>query len=195
MIGTKKLLEMVNNPEIRLVKGLCERELTNPEGEGFDLRVGEVYRFLRLPREELSGFLGIKKRSTPEVEPIGAYNPTKDKQQIVTLKPGDYRLIRTIESINLPNTEKGGVSALFTPRTTLQRSGIQFISSNASPGYSGHLTFGLKNIGSANFYLELGARALTALFFETTPNESSYRGQWSEEGGKVSTQGQSEKQV
>ena len=43
IIGTKRLLELVKDPCIRLVEGLCERELANPEGEGFDLRVGEVY--------------------------------------------------------------------------------------------------------------------------------------------------------
>ena len=50
ILGPKKLLQLVKTK--KLVEGLSERELTNPEGAGFDLRVGEVY--------EISGnaFLG-----------------------------------------------------------------------------------------------------------------------------------------
>ena len=41
IIGPKKLLKLVK--EIKLVEDLAERELTNPEGAGFDLRLGEVH--------------------------------------------------------------------------------------------------------------------------------------------------------
>ena len=41
ILGPKHLLELVS--EIHLVTNLSERELTNPEGAGFDLRLGEVY--------------------------------------------------------------------------------------------------------------------------------------------------------
>jgi len=180
MIGTKRLLELVK--EINLVENLCERELTNPEGEGFDLRVGEVYDI-----EGKDSFLGIIDRATPETSLIKSYNP--HKSELIIFNPGDYRLIKTIEKLNLPNN----ISVLFTPRTTLQRSGIQLITSNASPGYSGGLTFGMKNIGKNKFTLELGARIATALFFETSENISNYRGQWT--GGRVSTQGKEEEQV
>ncbi len=180
MIGTKKLLELVKS--INLVENLCERELTNPEGEGFDLRVGEVY--------DIKGgdsFLGITDRATPETNLIKSYNPHKN--EFIIFNPGDYRLIKTIEKVNLPDN----ISALFTPRTTLQRSGILLITSNASPGYSGELTFGMKNIGKNKFTLELGARIATVLFFETSENISKYRGQW--KGGRVSTEGQKETQI
>ncbi len=46
MIGTKELLRLVK--ECNLVEGLCERELNNPEGAGFDLR---VERYFRLKKE------------------------------------------------------------------------------------------------------------------------------------------------
>ncbi len=37
MIGTKELLKLVKKK--KLVENLCDRELQNPEGTGFDLRI------------------------------------------------------------------------------------------------------------------------------------------------------------
>ena len=54
ILGIKKLHELVK--EINLVEGLCEREMNNPEGAGFDLRLGEVYELVG------DGFLGIEER-------------------------------------------------------------------------------------------------------------------------------------
>jgi len=182
IIGTKRLLELV--AECDLVEGLCERELTEPEGEGFDLRVGSVYVL-----DEGVGFLGVRERSTPTTKMIVRYDSSREVQPIYSLNPGDYILVKTIESLNLPRD----VSAVFTPRTTLFRSGVELITSNTSPGYSGGLTFGMKNIGYREFQLELGARIATAIFHETSENVSGYRGQWG--GGRISTEGQSEEQV
>lgn len=197
IIGTVKLLELVNDPAIRLVEGLSERELKNPEGEGLELRVGEVYEIIGK-----EGFLGIGDRLTPETRLVERYNPqlAAYEQEIVKLHPGDYRLIKTIEKINLSNNHKTdknskplSISAIFTPRTTLQRSGVMLITSNASPGYHGELTFGIYNAATALFSLQLGARICTAIFHETTENISRYRGQWN--GGRVSTEGKPEAQV
>ena len=41
VIGPKILLKLVK--EKKLVKNLDKRELTNPEGAGFDLRFNELY--------------------------------------------------------------------------------------------------------------------------------------------------------
>ena len=150
IIGTKQLLEMVKNQN--LVERLCDRELNNPEGEGFDLRVGEVFKL----KGEIGGFLGITGRCTPKTELIAKYG--KDKKVIFI--PGDYGLVKTIEKVNLPDY----VSAICTPRTTLQRSGVILITSNTSPGYSGELTFGMFNAGPLPFKLELGARITTIIF-------------------------------
>jgi len=51
MIGTKELLKLVK--EKKLVENLSERELENPEGAGFDLRAGEIFRI-----KEGESFLG-----------------------------------------------------------------------------------------------------------------------------------------
>ena len=43
ILGPAKLLELVHKK--KLVEGLSDRELTNPEGAGFDLRLGVVDYF------------------------------------------------------------------------------------------------------------------------------------------------------
>ena len=62
ILGSEKLLEMVK--EFHLVEGLSEREIKNPEGAGFDLRLGEVFKI------EGEGFLGVSERETPSAIPI-----------------------------------------------------------------------------------------------------------------------------
>jgi deoxycytidine triphosphate deaminase len=178
MIGTNELLKLVK--ENNLVENLAERELTNPEGAGFDLRVSEVFKI-----KEGDAFLGETERFTPEVESVAQYDDNKE----ITLKPGDFVLVKTMEKVNLPNN----VAAIFRPRSTLQRSGIGLFTATANPGYSGELTFGMCNLGKNDFRLEMGARIVHILFFNTSENFSAYRGQW--QGGRVSTQGEKETQV
>jgi len=178
MIGTKELLRLVKTKN--LVENLSDRELTNPEGAGFDLRVGEAFLI-----EQSDSFLGIEDRNTPGVVSFAKYG----KEKGIILKPGNFILVKTIEKVNMPNDLAG----IFRPRSTLQRSGIALFTAACSPGYSGELTFGMANLGKNNFKLEMGARILHMMFFKTSQNHSSYRGQW--QGGRVSTQGKSEKQV
>src|SRR3990167_7885843 len=93
IIGPKKLLTLVKKQ--RLVKGLDKRELTNPEGAGFDLRLGEIYQIV-------GGkvFLGVSERETPTIKSLAKYNPKKKSSFIV--HPGIYYLMTTIEELNLP---------------------------------------------------------------------------------------------
>ena len=95
----------------KLVEGLSERELTNPEGAGFDLRLGEVYK--------ISGeaFLGEEHRKTPDINSIEKFEAGRKKS--IKIKPGDFYLVKTIEKINLPLN----LSAVIIPRTTTFRSG------------------------------------------------------------------------
>ena len=74
IIGPKKLLKLVK--EIKLVEDLAERELTNPEGAGFDLRLGEVHKIFG------SAFLGIEERQTPKIKTVAKH--TKGKKQKIT---------------------------------------------------------------------------------------------------------------
>lgn len=171
IIGPKQLLILVK--EKRLVEDLDERELTNPEGAGFDLRLNEVY--------EISGrsFLGVKERETPKVKLLAKYQP--QKKQSFVFQPGKFYLITTIEKVNLPLD----ITATFIPRTTTFRSGLFLRTGLAQPGYQGKLTFGLKNEGPVAVEIELGARIVLAIFHQIT-GSTGYRGQW--QGGRVTTE-------
>lgn len=184
VLGPKQLLQLVK--KIKLVEGLSERELTNPEGAGFDLRLGEVYRI------KGEAFLGVAERKTPEIELISLYETNKtsksNKPHVVSILPGDFYLVKTIESVNMPDN----LTASITPRSTTYRSGLFIRTGNVPPGYSGGLTFGLSNEGPATVSIELGARFVHIQFHEVKGGGSMYRGQW--QGGRVTTK-KKEKQV
>ena len=179
VIGTKKLLELVKTQN--LIEGLSERELTNPEGTGFDLRLGAVHKLTGT-----KAFLGVEERGTPEMQKIAEHG--KDKS--FTLMPGEYVITETIEKINTPDD----MLALFRPRGTLYRSGVMLYTGNCSPGYAGKLFFGMKNHGTVPLTIELGARFVHVMFYAIQGDIAQrYRGQW--QHGINSTQGVIEKQV
>jgi deoxycytidine triphosphate deaminase len=171
VLGVDKLLELVH--EQKLVEDLCERELTNPEGTGFDLRVGEFFKI------KGDGYLGETERKTCEIESVSRYEAGRTK--FIDFKPGEFYLFKTIEKVNMPDN----LVATFLPRTTLQRMGIFFRASQASPGYSGELTFALANMGPCTVKIELGARLCHVIFHEVKGKTHLYRGQW--QGGRVTT--------
>lgn len=184
ILGPKKLLQLVKTK--KLVEGLSERELTNPEGTGFDLRLGEVYKISG------SAFLGEEHRKTPDIKSVKKFDPnfakaSRDKQSL-KIKPGDFFLVKTIEKINLPIN----LSAVILPRTTTFRSGLFIRTGPIQPGYSGELTFGLKNEGPVTVEIEMGARFVHVIFHEIKGGGSKYRGQW--QGGRVTTR-RKERQV
>ena len=178
IIAPRELLKLVKTK--KLVENLSERELTNPEGTGFDLRLGEVFK--------ISGaaFLGETHRQTPDIKSVKIYDEKKPSS--IKIKPGDFFLVKTIEKINLPLD----LSAVIIPRTTTFRSGLFIRTGPIQPGYSGELTFGLKNEGPVTVEIEMGARFVHLIFHEIKGTGSKYRGQW--QGGRVSAT-KREKQV
>ncbi len=178
ILGIDKLHELVK--EKKLVENLCERELNNPEGTGFDLRIGEIYQ------NKSGGFLGVDEREIPEPELLEKFE--ENKKKTVILKPGEYYVIKTIENVNTPKD----IMITFLPRITLFRCGVTVFTSNCAPGYCGPLFFGLVNLGKFPFKLEMGARVVHALFHQIDGSSNLYRGQW--QGGRLSTEGK-EKQV
>lgn len=172
VLGTKVLLKLVK--EKKLVEDLSERELTNPEGAGFDFRLGEVF--------ELSGkgFLGITERQTPEAKSIAKFNPMKKTSFV--FKPHKYYIVKTIEKVNVPED----MAVLFRPRGTLFRCGAALYTGVTDPGYSGELNFALVNHSDLDFEIELGARIVFAMFYGVRGGVvSKYRGQW--QGGRTAT--------
>ena len=175
ILGVERLLELVKS--INLVENLCERELTNPEGAGFDLRLGEVY--------EISGdgFLGVEERQTPSATLIAKHDETKaEKDNYFIFEPGKYYLVKTMERVNTPSNLTG---AIFS-RTTLFRSGLSLIVGQDAPGFCGELTFGICNLGKSNIKISFGARIAHIMFHEILGEGNSYRGQW--KNGRVSAE-------
>jgi deoxycytidine triphosphate deaminase len=178
ILGVKKLLKLVKTKN--LVENLSERELNNPEGAGFDLRIGEIYEIYG------KGFLGIEERITPKIKLLTKYN--QKKKSFFIFKPGKYYLMKTVEKVNTPEN----ILILFRPRSTLYRSGMMIFTGNVSPGYKGELIFGIVNLGPCEIKIELGARVIHAMFFEVKGKTNLYRGQW--QGGRIATK-KKEKQI
>lgn len=178
ILGPKILLQLVR--DIKLVEGLSERELTNPEGAGFDLRLGEVYKI------KGDAFLGETHRKTADIESVEKY--VQGQVRSIKIEPGEFFLVKTIESFNIPSD----LTVNFKPRTTTFRSGLFLRTGNVAPGYKGPVTFGIKNEGPIPVTIEMGARFVHAQFEEVKGGGSMYRGQW--QGGRV-TANKREKQV
>lgn len=178
VLGIEQLHALVK--EKGIVTGLSERELTNPEGAGFDLRIGELYEVAG------SGFLGIDQRETPNMTLIAKYEEGKTTQ--VVLKPHTYYVMQTVEKVNMPED----LLAIMMPRSTLFRSGVYVFGGQVPPGYKGGLNMGMYNYRNTDFRLEMGARVVHIMFFEVKGKGNLYRGQW--QGGRVTTD-QKEKQV
>ncbi|MEK6897222.1 MAG: hypothetical protein AABW93_01685 [Nanoarchaeota archaeon] len=192
IISAVKVLEL--NSRYNLVEGLGERDRENPEGAGLDLRVGEVHRLIG------DSFLGIEERSSSKTEKIASFDGDGNKR--ITMKPGDYFLVTTMETIYSP-AEKIDIGdglppsylmPVVYPRTSLQRGGIALLCTKTDPGYKGKLTFGLKNLSDQNFEFELGARMFNVVF-ETVLGEINrpYTGQ--HQGGRVTSEGRGERQT
>lgn len=176
ILGIKKLHELVK--EINLVDNLCDRELNNPEGAGFDIRLGEIFEL------EGDGFLGVEERDTPNAKSVARHDPSKtETANYFIFAPGKYYLVKTIEKVNLPTN----LSGIIFPRTTMFRSGLGLFNGVVQPGYSGELTFGVCNLGISNIKISFGARIAHITFHEVLGEGNQYRGQW--QGGRVATDG------
>ena len=171
VLGVDKIKRLIK--EIKLVEALGQRDLENPEGAGLDLRLGEVFKI------KGETFLGVEKRKTVDSVSVAKYNPKK--VTAFTIKPGEFYLVQTIERVNLPDY----LVATMHPRSTLLRSGVWLLTTQIAPGYKGPLNIGLKNMGNADFTVELGARILHVIFWEVSGQGANYRGQW--QGGRVTT--------
>ena len=115
--------------EKKLVENYLEE---NIEGAGIDVRVGRIF-YLKSGAK-----LTASERVLPEVEEV--------VEKHFVLKPEHYVLIQTMEKVNMPLD----LCARMLPRSTIQRSGVYQFHAFIDPGYSGVLTFGMKNLPNAN---------------------------------------------
>jgi deoxycytidine triphosphate deaminase len=173
ILGIKELHRLVD--EQKLVENLCEREMNNPEGAGFDLRMGEIFEL------EGDGYLGVEERDTPNTKSVAKHEEGKGNSFV--FEPGKYYLIKTMEKVNLPVD----LMAIIFPRTTLFLSGLALFNGQVAPGYCGELTFGICNLGKSSIKIDLGSRVVHITFHQVLGEGNQYRGQW--QGGRVSTEG------
>lgn len=172
-----------------IVKNLSDRDLNNPEGAGVDLRMGEVHKiiggkaFIEADTMDSQG-----RRSGFDTEAIYKYDDKSDEQEILTIKPGDYYLVKTIETVDIPLD----VIADFRMRSTLFRAGLNLLSNIGAPGYKGELVFGLVNLGQHPVDIQLGARIANVVFYRMESKGTAYRGQ--NQNGRVTAAGE-EQQV
>jgi deoxycytidine triphosphate deaminase len=190
-ISALRILEL--NEKYGFIEGLSERESTNPEGSGFDLRVGRVERIIG------PSFLGVKDRISAKTELVGDYEIDGEKK--IRLSPGESLLVRTIETVYAPDTKvkydeffpESYIGIKICARTTLPRGVIALLHGRVNPGYRGQLTFGITNTGKHDFDFELGARMFD-IEFEPIIGEikRTYSGQ--HQGGRMTSGGRKETQ-
>ncbi|MBN1263713.1 MAG: hypothetical protein JW991_05150 [Candidatus Pacebacteria bacterium] len=165
----------------KLVENLGQRELKNPEGVGLDLRLGEVHKIIKggaFIEADQKKSLGL--RQGVETKLVARYQKEQNPQAEITLGPGDYYLVLTLESLNTPPD----LMPVIYPRSSLFRAGLLLLNTKIDPGYQGPLTFGLANLSSFEVKLQLGARICNLVFFKIEGKTINYRGQ--HQGGRVS---------
>lgn len=179
VLGVDEVLRRVKKD--KLIEDLGKRELKNPEGVGVDLRLGAVHKIISGGAFiEADGSKGLGSRKGVKTEVLAQFNGKKRIQQEVVIKPGDYYLISTLETINTP----ADLMPVLYPRTSLFRAGLLLLNSKTDPGYKGTLTMGLKNLSEFDVTLQMGARICNVVFFVIEGKAVSYRGQ--HQGGRVS---------
>ena len=100
ILGIKELLKLVK--EKKLVEKLSERELKNPEGAGFDIRIGELYQV------KGEGFLGIGERETPEIKLIAKYDEKKTIASFIGFAPADQPKYIMLVKLTEPTSSPWG---------------------------------------------------------------------------------------
>ena len=78
---------------------MSDRELKDPEGCVFDLRLEKVFSL------KGKAYLGIDERETPDLTEVANFN--SGKKTVFIFKPGKYYLTKTIEEVN-QSLEKAG---------------------------------------------------------------------------------------
>ena len=190
-ISSSRILDL--NDKYNFISGLSEREKHNPEGSGFDLRVGKVVKIIG------PSFLGVSERISAETELIG--NVETDGNKKITMHPGEYFLVSTIETVQAPSEKikyddffpESYIGIKICARTSLMRGGVALLHGRVNPGYKGQLTLGIINNGSHNFEFELGSRMFD-IEFEPVVGEikRTYSGQ--HQGGRITSEGKKEVQ-
>lgn len=166
--------------EDQLITNLGGRDLTHPEGTGIDLRLGVVHRMVKGGAFiEADGPAALGKRKGVETAEIAQLKAGHIQDKVI-VRPNEYLLVQTAESIKVPLD----LLPVVYPRSTLFRAGLLLLTTKSDPGYEGPLTFGLKNLSEFPVSIQVGARICNIVFFAITGKTIAYRGQ--HQGGRMS---------
>ncbi len=178
VIGIHEVVRRIK--EDNLITGLGGRDLSNPEGTGIDLRLGAVHKMIESGAYiEADGATSLGKRRGVKTEELYRLKDG-DVQDELVIKPGDYYLVQTAETIHTPLD----LMPMVYPRSSLFRAGLLLLATKTDPGYEGQLTFGLVNLGKFDVKLQLGARICNIVFHKIEGDVIGYRGQ--HQGGRIS---------
>lgn len=179
VLGVDEVLRRVKKE--KLIENLGQRDLDDPEGVGVDLRLGSVHKIIKGGAFiEADGEMKLGKRKGVETKLVAEYVEGTRLQKKIVIKPGQYYLVQTVESVNTPLDL---MPEVFT-RTSLFRAGLLLLNSKTDPGYCGKLTMGLTNLSPYPVKLQMGARICNIIFHKIKGKTISYRGQ--HQGGRVS---------
>lgn len=179
VLGIHKVLELIKFD--KLIENLGARDINNPEGVGVDLRMGEAHRIIEGGAFiEADGTAGLGKRKGVKTEMIAKFREDSETQEEIEIKPGEYLLISTIESINTPKN----LMPMVYSRSSLFRAGLLLLVTKTDPGYRGTLTMGLRNLSEFPVRLQMGARVCNVVFYQIEGEGVEYRGQ--HQGGRIS---------
>lgn len=179
VLGIDQVLKLIK--EEKLLENVGDRELNNPEGVGVDLRLGEIHKITEGGAYiEVDGKAGLGKRKGVKTEIIAKFDPKAKIQEEVSIEPGEYYLISTVEKVNTPKD----LMPMIYPRSTLFRAGVLLLNSKTDPGYSGTLTMGFTNLSKFPLKIQMGARICNMVFYTIEGEAVSYRGQ--HQGGRIS---------
>lgn len=178
VIGINEVVRRIK--EENLITGLGGRDFSNPEGTGIDLRLGAVHEISEGGAYiEADGPAGLGKRSGVKTEELYRLKEGEVQDELI-IKPGEYYLVQTAETIHTPLD----LMPMVYPRSSLFRAGLLLLATKTDPGYKGQLTFGLANLGAFPVKLQLGARICNIVFYTIDGETIGYRGQ--HQGGRVS---------
>ncbi len=185
--GLDRILRRIQDED--LVENLGARDRADPEGCGLDFRLKAAYRLIEgdaFIAADGPASLGL--RQGVKTELIMSLGSDVGESAYLTIEPGGYYLVETIESVNMPADLMGHVY----PRSSLYRAGLLLAASKVDPGYQGPFILGLANVGPCAVRLQLGARICHVVFMQVIGATAAYRGQ--HQGGRVTPES-TERQV
>ncbi len=181
LLGIHDVIKRITTEHLLI--NLGDRDLTNPEGVGIDLRLGSIHTITEGGAFiEADGPAGLGRRKGVQTKELARYDDSSETQAEIRIEPGVYYLVTTIEALNTPLD----LMPQIFPRSSLFRAGLLLLTTKGDPGYKGPLTFGLTNLSPFPVTLQMGARICNIVFMKIEGESVAYRGQ--HQGGRVTAQ-------